>query len=118
MVKRQPDTRRHTRVQPSSALTGSIGPDQVQITDIGLGGARLVHRAMLRPGRVCSLRVRAGEEVLTFPVRVIWWEPTAVDEGTDSGLHYCSGIAFEDPPESLKAKLAALLAARNKGGPG
>ena len=105
--------RRSPRLSFLPPVSGSIhATHDAQIHDLSLGGARLVHTVVLRPGSTCHLRVPLGARFITVPGSVVWSQvvgraPQRPD-GT-RGLRYQSGLEFVRLAGETRARLTAFL---------
>jgi hypothetical protein len=82
-----------------------------QIIDVGLGGARLEHRTLLRPGQPCVVRLTLNGRVVVLRSRVIWSRVLDGRAGRRCGddLVFHSGLAFDSMPRGPQAALAAVI---------
>ncbi len=113
--------RRHARLTFSEPVAGAVSPSyNVHILDLSLGGARLEHAIVLRPGISCYLRLRLNVSVLTVNCRVVWSKVVGREAkgpgGT--GLTYHSGVQFDTLSGEAKAVLAAFLGVNGLASPG
>jgi len=83
------------------------GGDEVHIVDLSLGGARLEHLTVLRPGDTCFLRFALNDQPYTFTGRVAW--SNVVGRRPDGDLVYQTGVAFQKVPAGAKALLHELI---------
>jgi hypothetical protein len=75
-----PLRRHHARITFSEPVTGAVtASHDVHILDLSLGGARVEHTIILRPGSNCYLRMPLNDQVVTVNCRVIW--SRAVERG-------------------------------------
>ncbi len=93
-------------------LTGRMSPlEDFRLLDLSLAGARIEHRALLRPGDSCTLRFRAPSRSLTLLAQVVW--STVIGrEQTKGGLRslrYQSGLRFNPLSLEQAKDLAELL---------
>lgn len=106
--------RRHARLtfkEPIHELVTAT--HDVRILDLSLGGARVEHTDILRPGGACHLRVPLGNRRVTLPCRVVWSMAVGRAQGEvhGTGLLFHSGLEFGDPSSDLRTLLAAYLEA-------
>jgi hypothetical protein len=84
--------------------------DEGRIVDVGLGGVRLEHQAVLRPGQPCILRFKLEDQLLAFRSRVMWSRALDRRAGRHRGdLMFQSGLAFESMPGGARRLLAELV---------
>lgn len=116
-----PVSRRHARLTFSEPATGAVSASHgVHILDLSLGGARLEHTIVLRPGTSCSLRFRLAASVITVKCRVVWSRVVGRAPGdlSGTGLTYHSGMQFDTLSRDAKAVLAAFLGGSGLAHPG
>jgi hypothetical protein len=110
MHNRKETQRRHPRITCSHPLGADVSArHEVRLLDLSLGGARLEHTAVLRPGTTCDLRVPLQGETLTLTGRLVWSTVIGRAERPEAGLLFQSGLAFEDVPKATHALLAEFL---------
>lgn len=105
--------RRSARLSFLPPVSGGIlATHDAQIHDLSLGGARLQHTVVLRPGSTCQLRVPLGALFITVLGSVVWSQvvgrATRSPDGT-RGLLYQSGLEFVMLAGETRARLAAFL---------
>ena len=108
--------RQHTRVTFSDPVFGAVtASHSVNVLDLSLGGARVEHTNILRPGSSCYIRVPLSEKVLTINSRIVWSKAIGRTEGEagETGLLYQSGVQFGTMAPDSRSLLAAYL--DNKG---
>jgi hypothetical protein len=88
----------------------------VHVLDLSLGGARLEHGIILRPGSTCFIRVFLDERVLTVNCRIIWSRAVGRAPGASSGtgLLFQTGVQFGTLPRETQAVLEAYLASQGR----
>ncbi len=104
--------RRYARLTFGEPPAGAVSTGHsVDILDLGLGGARLEHGIVLRPGTRCNLRFRLAASVLTVTCRVVWSKVVGREAGGPggTGLTYHSGVQFDTLTRDAKAVLTAYL---------
>ena len=107
-----PRKRRHARLTFKEPVSGDItASHEVHILDLSLGGARVEHTMVLRPGSTCYLRLPLQPQVVTVLGRVIWSKAVGLAAGdrAGSGLLYHSGLEFGNLAQETQALLAAFL---------
>lgn len=107
--------RRYARLTFKEPVTGDVtASHDVHILDLSLGGARVEHTIILRPGGSCYLRLPLKEQVVTVMGRVVWsraiGRATANPSGT--GLVYHSGLEFGALAPEAHSHLTAFLESR------
>jgi len=117
MLSAYPVRRKHSRLTFGEPVSGAVtSSHDVHLLDLSLGGARVEHTIILRPGSSCYLRLPLDERVLTVNCRVIW--STAVGrapgEQTGTGLLFQSGIEFGSLSREVQAILDAYLDAQSQ----
>ena len=115
MIPESPVRRKHARITFSELVTGAMtSSHDVNILDLSLGGARVEHTIILRPGSSCYLRLPLNQRVLTVNCRVIW--SRAVDRGPREqgrmGLLFHSGVQFGGLSGETRASLEAYLSSQ------
>jgi hypothetical protein len=83
----------------------------VAILDLSLGGARLAHQMLLRPGSPCYLRVTVCGAVILVPSRVAWSTVVGLGEEPDAPMRFETGLVFDTLPEPARSLLRAYLPA-------
>lgn len=88
--------------EPMPAVAGGTN---VHLLDISLGGARLEHFRLLRPGSPCTLAVSAASGELYLPARVVRSRIVGEDRGADDRwrIKYESGLFFTLMPAQAAA---------------
>ena len=112
-----PLRRRHARLTLSEPVSGDVtASHRVSILDLSLGGARLEHTAILRPGSTCFLRLPLRQEAFSLTCRIVWSRAVGRAAGRpgETGLLYQSGVQFADLTAEVKALLAAFLEIQGK----
>lgn len=105
--------RRYARLSFQAPVSGGVlATYDAQILDLSLGGARLEHTVVLRPGSTCHMRVPLGARFITVLGRVVWshvvGRATQSPDGT-RGLLYQSGLEFVRLAGEARSRLAAFL---------
>jgi len=109
--------RQHTRLTFSEPVSSAVtSSHDVNVLDLSLGGARVEHTIILRPGSSCYIRVPLSERVLTVNCRIVWSKAIGRTEGEagGTGLLYHSGVQFGTMAQATRSQLAAYL--ETKGG--
>jgi len=104
--------RRYPRLTFREPVSGDVTASQhVHILDLSLGGARLEHSAILRPGSGCYLRLPLKYQPVTVIGRVIWSRVVGGASGDEGGvgLLYQSGLEFGALSQGAHALLAGFL---------
>lgn len=107
--------RRHARLTFKEAVNEQITAlHDVDILDLSIGGARIEHTALLRPGATCRLRVPLQNRSVTLLCHVVWSRAVGRAEGSrgDTGLLFHSGLEFGTMAPDVKAFLTAYLDAQ------
>ncbi len=92
---------------------------EVRLLDLSLGGARIEHSSLLRPGSACLLEFPAAHGLLVLTAQVARSIVAGVAEEAASGgrlLRYESGLAFINLTPEQRTALAQLLARLGSGG--
>jgi PilZ domain len=108
-----PLRRHHARITFSEPVAGAMtASHDVHILDLSLGGARVEHTIILRPGSSCYLRMPLNDQVVTVNCRVIWSRAVERGPGETGGtaLIFHSGVQFGALPREAQALLEAYLA--------
>jgi len=104
--------RQHARLTFSEPVSGAVTSSHaVNLLDLSLGGARVEHTIILRPGSSCYIRVPLSEKVLTVNCRIVWSKAIGRTEGEagETGLLYQSGVKFGTMAQDTRTLLAAYL---------
>ena len=112
MIPEYPVCRKHARLTFSEPVTGAVtSSHEVQILDLSLGGARVEHTMILRPGSSCYLRLSLDERVLTVNCRLMWSRAVGRAPGDQggTGLLFQSGVQFGSLSREAQAVLEAYL---------
>lgn len=111
MTQMTPIERRHERMQFCPPIGGHVAEcHQVRILDLSVGGARLEHSGVLRPGSNCHLRfsIRPQPVLLTLAGEIVWSQVVGRRAGRGTDLLFQTGLAFApEPPEVLLTDLLA-----------
>lgn len=116
-----PGKRRYARLALKEPVSDQITTTyNVHILDVSLGGARVEHTSILRPGSACHLRLPLKPEALTVQCRVVWSKVIgrATGESRGTGLLYQSGLEFAGIPPGAQGALAAFLEVQDTPPPG
>ncbi|MBI4571819.1 MAG: PilZ domain-containing protein [candidate division NC10 bacterium] len=115
MSSEYPTKRRFARLTFREPVSGDVtASHDVHILDLSLGGARVEHTSILRPGSSCYLRLPLNEQVLTVLCRVVWSRAVgrAAEEQGGTGLLYHSGVEFVGMSREAQSILEAFLGAQ------
>lgn len=117
MIPEYPVLRKHARLTFSEPVTGAVtSSHEVHVLDLSLGGARLEHSIILRPGNSCYIRIALDERVLTVNCSVVWSRAVsrAPEDHSGTGLLFQSGVQFGNLSREAQAVLEAFLAAQGR----
>jgi hypothetical protein len=109
--------RRYARLTFSEPVAGAVtSSHDVSILDLSLGGARVEHTIILRPGNSCYLRLPLEERALTVNCRIIWSRAVGRASGDQggTGLLFQSGVQFGSMSREVQAMLEAYLQAQSR----
>lgn len=109
--------RKHARLTFSEPVTGAVtSSHEVHILDLSLGGARVEHTIILRPGSSCYLRLPLDERSLTVNCRIIWSRAVGRASGQQggTGLIFQSGVQFGSLSQEAQAILESYLDAQSR----
>lgn len=109
--------RKHARLTFSEPVTGAVtASHDVHILDLSLGGARVEHTVILRPGNSCYLRLPLEQRSLTVNCRIVWSKAVgrAAGEQGGTGLLFQSGVQFGSLSREAQATLEAYLDAQKR----
>jgi len=112
MSSEYPTRRQHSRLTFSEPVSGAVTSSHaVHILDLSLGGARVEHTIILRPGSSCYIRVPISQRVLTVNCRIVWSKAISRTEGEagQTGLLYHSGVQFGSMAQDTRTMLTAYL---------
>ena len=104
--------RQHARLTFSEPVSGAVTSSHaVHILDLSLGGARVEHTIILRPGSSCYIRVPISQSFLTVNCRIVWSKAISRTEGEtgQTGLLYHSGVQFGSMAQDTRTMLMAYL---------
>ena len=104
--------RQHARLTFSEPVSAAVtSSHDVNILDLSLGGARVEHTIILRPGSSCYIRVPIRQRVLTVNCRIVWSKAISRTGGEtgESGLLYHSGVQFGSMAQDTRTMLMAYL---------
>jgi PilZ domain len=104
--------RRHARLTFKEPVTDQItASHEVQILDLSLGGARVEHTTILRPGSTCHLRLPLKDQAVTVMCNVVWSQAVGRAEGEQrgTGLLFQSGLEFTNLAAEVQKLLTAFL---------
>lgn len=104
--------RRHARLTFKEPVTDQItASHEVQILDVSLGGARVEHTTILRPGSTCYLRLPLKHQAVTVMCSVVWSQAVGRAEGEQrgTGLLFQSGLEFTTLAAEVHMLLTAFL---------
>jgi hypothetical protein len=108
--------RRHSRLTFQEPLRDQVtASHNVQILDLSLGGARIEHTIILRPGTTCHLRLPIKSQRVTVLCQVVWSRAVGyTDGGGDThgrGLLFQTGLEFSKMAPETQKLLTAYLEA-------
>lgn len=109
--------RKHARLTFNEPVTGAVtSSHDVHILDLSLGGARVEHTVILRPGNSCYLRLPLDQRSLTVNCRIVWSKAVgrAPGEQGGTGLLFQSGVQFGGLSREALGTLEAYLDAQNR----
>lgn len=112
MMSEYPVRRRYARLTYREPVSGAVtSSHDVHVLDLSLGGARVEHTIILRPGSSCYLRLPLDHRALTVNCRVIWSKAVARANGEQggTGLLFQSGVQFSSLSGEAEAMLQAYL---------
>jgi hypothetical protein len=112
MIPEYPVRRKYARLTFSEPVSGAVtSSHEVHILDLSLGGARVEHTIILRPGSSCYLRLPLDERVMTLNCRIIWSRAIsrAPGEQSGTGLLFQSGVQFGSLSREVQTVLEAYL---------
>lgn len=104
--------RRHARLTFKEPVQDLVtATHEVRILDLSLGGARVEHTNILRPGGMCHLRVPLRNQRVTLLCHVIWSQAVGRAEGgpRGTGLLFHSGLQFASVSSDTQTLLTAYL---------
>jgi hypothetical protein len=104
--------RRHARLTFKEPVADQItATHDVQILDISVGGARVEHSMILRPGATCHLRLPLAHNAITVICHVVWSRAVGRADGGrgSTGLLFHTGLEFAGMAPDARAILTAFL---------
>lgn len=110
----QPKKRRYARLTFKEPVSDQVtASHDVHILDLSLGGARVEHTIILRPGSSCHLRLPLKHRAVSVLCYIVWSRAVGRAEGEQrgTGLLYQSGLEFRTLPREVETLLAAFLEA-------
>jgi len=108
----RPGKRRHSRLTLREPLQDQVtATHDVKILDLSMGGARVEHTAILRPGSTCHVRLPLRRTSITIICQVIWSRAVGRAEGETrgTGLLFQSGLEFAKMSAEARTLLTAYL---------
>ena len=86
---------------------------EVRILELSLGGARVEHTTILRPGGAHRLHLPLGNRPVAIQCLVVWSEAKGRAKGEPRGaaLRFHSGLEFRNLTPEVQALLTAYLQA-------
>ncbi len=112
MSSEYPAKRRYARLTLKEPVSGDVtASHDVHILDLSLGGVRVEHTHILRPGSTCYVRLPLKPQVVTVMGRVVWSKAVGrvASEQGGTGLLYQSGIEFTSVSREAQSLLEAFL---------
>jgi hypothetical protein len=104
--------RRHGRLTFKEPITDLMtASHDVSILDLSLGGVRVEHIVVLRPGSTCHLRLPLKTVNMIVICDVVWSRAVGISSGgpRGSGLLYHSGLMFTTLSAEARLYLTAYL---------
>jgi PilZ domain-containing protein len=111
--------RRYARLTFKEPVTDQITATyEVRILDLSLGGARVEHTTILRPGSTCHLRLPLTRQGITVVCEIVWSQAVgrAAGEQRGTGLLFQSGLEFGALSPEVQTLLAEFLEAQGPPG--
>jgi len=107
----QTGKRRHARLTLSEPLLDQVtSSHDVAILDLSMGGARVEHSMMLRPGSTCHLRLPLKMRNVMVICAVVWSKAVGLaDPNQGGGILYQSGLEFSRLTTETQALLQAFF---------
>jgi len=115
-MRTRQDRHHDRRIFPEPLLGEVTAQHAVQVRDLSVGGARLEHGVVLRPGESCLLRVILQDRPLLLRARIVWSCVVGRVNGLGSPLVFHSGLQFQELPADGQNHLAAFLTGVPAGG--
>ena len=111
MSRQSGKKRRHGRLTLSEPLVDQVtASHDVAILDLSMGGARVEHSMMLRPGSTCHLRLPIRTRSVMAVCNVVWSKAVGLAEASQGGgVLYQSGLEFARLTTETQAILTAFL---------
>ena len=110
--KEQLNTRRYPRFNVGGWMKGRIAPDyEASLWDLSLGGARIEHAEVVRPGSVSYLYLPLLEGGVKLRCRVAWSavnRPEMQPDG-ESTVIYHTGLEFLDLSEKTRSVISEYI---------
>ncbi|HSB73172.1 MAG TPA: PilZ domain-containing protein [Candidatus Methylomirabilis sp.] len=107
--------RRHARLTFKEPVAEQVtATHDVLILDVSLGGSRVEHTTILRPGGTCYLRLPLGRQAVTVLCHIVWSRAIGRAEGEQrgTGLLFQSGLQFAALTPEVQKLLTAFLEAQ------
>lgn len=107
--------RRYARLTFKEPVTDQItASHEVRILDLSLGGARVEHTTILRPGSTYHLRLPLKHQTVMVVCDVVWSQAVGRAEGEQrgTGLLFQSGLEFATLTSEAQKLLTAFLEAQ------
>jgi hypothetical protein len=104
--------RRHPRIPVPEGVKCRLAPAwSAQIIDISVGGARVEHHGLLKPGGLSRLVISHKKIDVELPCKVVWSKVVGAKEigGTKRELLCQSGVKFQGLNSEKEASLTLLL---------
>ena len=114
MAEKELRRRRHARLMLREPMRDPRSAQhEVRILELSLGGARVEHTAILRPGGVHRLHLPLGNRPVAIQCLVVWSEAKGRAKGEPRGaaLRFHSGLEFRNLTPEVQALLTAFLQA-------
>ena len=104
--------RRYARLTFREPLQDQVtATHDVRILDLSLGGARVEHTSILRPGSTCHIQLPLRHHRVTAVCLVVWSKAVGRAEGEvrGTGLLFQSGLEFSKMAAEVQKLLTAYL---------
>ncbi len=112
MDSQSPSKRRYGRLTFREPIRDQLTMDHdVRVLDLSLGGARVEHLTVLRPGGNCHLRLPLRSQTMVLNCQVMWSRAVSVSgrPSGEAGMVYHSGLMFTPLTLEVETLLRACL---------
>jgi hypothetical protein len=104
-------------VDPLNIVGSTLGADEIEIVDLGLGGVSLRANRRLNIGEIYTLLIKSKGKVLNLQGEVIWAKISEIRRGRGGNTiaRYTAGLEFKDPSDNKRDEIITFMGSHKEG---